>query len=183
MSNKQYAPVKTKRDFVRRYQNHEFGNRAPTWDTIEEFKKSDCKGLVHIRNRNAGGITFYDLTREEAIRRWSILEPKEFYISLMAPTKKTILQGELTISDSEGLTGLVTTVAKPMRIALAEKATQVRGVFVNALLRTMLCPNSYDWTMTLLDRYPGHVIEFTTFSCDWGTLPGFNTVWWEVRDF
>ena len=56
-----------------------------------------------------------------------------------------------------------------------------RGIMALALLRRYLCPNSYDWMMTLLDRYPDHIVEFNTYSVNWGVLPGFNTAFWEVR--
>lgn len=179
------TPVLSKKDFVRRYAAGEFGNASPTWNEIREFTASRYNGLVHLRNRVAGGPTWYDISSDEAETAWyKLLEkgvkPQDLYISAMAPTAKTLFQGEV----QQGINHLdlyYTTVAKPMREALKSESEQVSGIVATSLLRRYLCPNSYDWLQILLDRYPGHVVELSTYSVEWGTLPGFNTVFWEVR--
>jgi len=181
-----YPPVLTKKDFVVRYKNGEFGNASPSWNTLQEYKDSGyCDGLIHIRNRIAGGHTWYDTHPSLVSKVWrTALEAgyseSDLYISAMAPTEKTIFQGEVQQSPV-GLQLYYTTVAKPMRDALKTEAEQIAGLRAVGLLRYYLCPKSYDWINTLLDRYPGHVVEFSTYGVEWGTLPGFNTVFWEVR--
>ncbi len=186
-----YTPVTTKRNFVKRYAAGEFGNHSPTWDTLGEFLESGYNsGLVHIRNRVAGGPTWYDVKPKEVNRLWLLIvgslldavDPKTLYISAMAPTEKTILQGEVQ-RGYNGLDLYYTTIAKPMRDALAIWAKQVNGIIADYLLRSYLCPNSWDWLQTLLERYPDHVVEFSTYSANWGTLDNFNTVYWEVRKY
>jgi hypothetical protein len=100
----------------------------------------------------------------------------------MAPTEETIFQGEVMW----GLWGLeltYTTVALPMRDALLKETKLARGIIATFLLKHFLCPNSYEWLQVLLDYYPDHVVEFSTYSVNWGTLPGYNTVFWEVRKY
>lgn len=179
----EYPPVLTKRDMVRRYIAGEFGNRSPTWNTIQEFydEYRKVKGLVHLRNRVAAGTTHYNLEPEDAFMAWLATDkPEDWYCSAMCPTEKTIFQGELR-RDEQGLCLYYSGLAKPMREALAISSLHVTRLTAKLALQYHMCPNSYDWTMTLLDRYPGHVIEFSTFSEPWGTIPGYNTVWWEIR--
>lgn len=187
-----FLPVKTKADFVRRYLAGEFGNRAPSWETVEDYLRDDYVGPVHLRNRVAGGPTFYDVPNQGAIRQvhtqalMAGAEPGSFYVSAMAPTEKTAIQGEVMQSEPDGeRSGLelyYTRVKKPMREALREEADRVWGVTSSGLLRAYMDVNSYEWLQTLIDRYPGHVIEFSTYWTKWGSLfPHYNTVFWEVR--
>ena len=182
-----FPPVLSKGDFVRGYAAGEFGNHSPTWDTIEAYYASGYRGLVHIRNRIAAGLTWYNVQPWEMVVRWwneamCLYDPSQLYISAMAPTEQTLFQGEVMY----GLWGLsltYTTVAKPMRDALLEDTKTAQGIIASLLLQHYLCPNSYEWLVTLLDRYPDHVVEFSTYSVEWGTLSGFNTVFWEVRKY
>lgn len=187
-----FPPVLTKRDFVRRYNAGEFGNRAPTWDTFDEFLASladlQLNALYHIRNRVAGGKTWYnvpgrfvsDVYHGEVLG--SGIPPSQVYFSAMAPTDKTLIQGEV-LRRYNGLHFLYSTLRKPMRDALSEQWTEAVGVKAVALLRHFLNAASYDWLETLLERYPDHVVELSVYDCCWGTVPGHNTVIWEVRKY
>lgn len=178
-------PVLTKQDFVRRYQRGEFGNCSPTWDTIIDWRLSNpnpkCK--YHLRNRIVGGNTYYNLTLKQLETQLSRLIDKDgWYISEMAPTEKTVIQGEVQQSD-KGLYFRYTTERLPMREALAVSTRHATGIETICLLRRYLCPTSYDWLDHLLREYPAHVIEFSTYSEPWGTIPNMNTVFWEVRKY
>ena len=104
----------------------------------------------------------------------------DWYVSSMCPTHRTILQGEV-YDTVGGLHLLYTTVKKPMRQALAEQSKTVKGPCTRLILQEYLNGRSYDWMMGLLATYPEHVIEFTALDCCWGTVPGHNTLFWEVR--
>lgn len=180
-------PVNTKRDFVRRYEKGEFGNRAPTWDTYDEWYKSRYTGLTHIRNRIAGGPTWYNVPSEKMPQVYrniltSGVATYDLYFSAMAPHEHTRLQGE--VRESIGHLDLTyTKVKKPMREAFKDQQLYAKGLKAYNLLKANLCSNSYFWMEELLAKYPGHVIEFSAFSVDWGTLPNHNTVIWEVRNY
>jgi hypothetical protein len=187
MSNgSQWPPVRTKRDFVLRYAENEFGNRAPTWNTLDEYLAANYNGgLIHLRNRIAGGKTWSNVAPNDVDLYWrealnSGLTPKDLYISGMCPTEKTVIQGEI-LQTTEGLNLYYTTVAKPMREALAQEAHNVVGLRALGTIKHYMDPGSYDWIQVLLERYPLHVIEFTTLSVNWGTIPHRNTLIWEVR--
>ena len=180
-------PVTNKMDFVRRYSCGEFGNHAPTWDTLHEFLASDYRGLIHIRNRVAGGPTWYNLSPEKVHIQWdkildSGVNSQTLYLSGMCPTEKTILQGELQQSlDHIDLT--YSTVVAPMREALAAETKFAKGIAALSLVQWAMDAPSFDWMQELLDLYPNHVIEFTCLSVCWGTIPNRNTLVWEIRNY
>lgn len=186
-----FPPVLTKRDFVQRYSNNpsEFGNCSPTWNTLEEWIRdiSYSASLWHIRNRVAGGPTYYNIYTCNVGHYWrkclhngATLD--SLYISEMAPTQRTLIQGEL-MQSTDSLTLYYSTLKKPMRNALREGGQEARGIIVSRLLQYYLCPRSYEWLQVLLERYPDHVIEFSTYACEFGTVPGYNTCFWEVRRY
>lgn len=182
-------PVLTKHDFVRRFQKGEFGNRGPTWNTLEEFIAADYEGLMCLRNQIAGGPLWYDVPADKVARVFKDvteidgIKPSDLYFSAMAPTERTLFQGEVMQSSENSLSLFYTHVRKPMRDALREHSSSVSGIIATRLLRQFLCPNSYAWLEVLLERYPDHVVEFSTYETNWGTLPNHNTITWEVRRY
>ncbi len=186
-------PVTSKKDFVRRYQRGEFGNRSPTWETVLGWM-NDPNGhgtrgwngpkLYHLRNRVAGGDTYYNLTANQLIARIPNIQGSidNYYVSEMAPTDRTLIQGEVQRQVS-GLYLRYSTVKAPMREALGSSQEHTWGLQSKIILQNYLCPSSYYWLEYLLDTYKSHVIEFSTYSVNWGTVPGVNTVWWEVRKY
>lgn len=185
-------PVLTKKDFVRRYALGEFGNGAPTWNTYQEFSRDfenyPVDQMFHIRNRVAGGLTWYNVPKLELWIRWNtacaLVDAENLYISAMCPTGegKTLIQGEV-MQSPEGLYLHYSQVDRPMREALQQESHHAFGLKAKLLLEKYLDWNSMDWMNGLLERYPHHVIEFTALSVKWGTVPGYNTVFWEVRNY
>ena len=185
MENKvEFPPVLTKKDFVRRFMADEFGNRGPNWRRLSDYLEAGYVGLVHIRNKQAGGPTFYEVLADQVADLWIQMGCSEdtHYLAGMAPTDRTILQGEVRRSE-RGLELTYTRVAKPMRDALRESTFTTYGLSAKCILIDALNDRSLEWLYTLLDRYPDHVIEFSAYLTHWGTLPGYNTVFWEVRSY
>jgi hypothetical protein len=149
-------------------------------------KYDDMLRLFHVRNRIAGGQTWYNIHGRNLVGVWNsacdLVGEKNLYISAMAPTEQTLFQGE--VQRSERYVDLqYATLAKPMRDALRERGKSVGGIIAVSLLRYYLCPQSYDWLQYLFDAYPDHIVEFSTYSVEWGTVPGHNTVFWEIRQY
>jgi len=176
---------------VTRYQKGEFGNAGPTWLTVQDWL-DDPQGhgttgwngprLFHLRNKVPGGPTFYDLTVNQVLSKVEALQSSisDFYLSEMAPTSQTLIQGEV----KRGLMGLELRYSQErmtMRAALQTSQETTAGLRAVFLLRKYLDASSYDWLMELLDLYQNHIVEFSTYSVCWGTLPNRNTVFWEVR--
>lgn len=182
-------PVLIKRDFVERYAAGEFGNASPTWNTLKEFlatKPREDGTLYHVRSRIAGGKTYYNHSLVGVKVVWGDLEEwgqsRDFYISAMCPTERTKIQGEV-LRGIRGLELTYSTVAKPMRDALKEETLYASGLRAVMLLKARMNRASWEWLDFLLETYPDHVVEFTTFDTNWGTIPGYNTVFWEVRKY
>lgn len=183
-----FKPVLTKRDFSRRYAEGEFGNASPTWQTLPSFVEAvDWSGrqAYHLRNRVKGGPTYYNLHPREATDRWTKAEDlSQWYCSAMAPTELTVIQGEVMIRAPHGLELFYSRAQNlPMRDALQAAPQTAFGISAVTILRYFLCPNSLEWLHTLLSRYADHVIEFSTYDREWGTVQGYNTVFWEVRSY
>jgi len=185
-----HEPVLSKRDFVLRYKASEFGNHSPTWNTLDEWLEDRPwlrMGLdqrYHIRNRRAGGPTWYDVCHKKVPVKWYAAQSlgEKVYISAMAPHHLNVLQGEVM----EGVWGWEFYGARncwsmPMRKALRKRPISLRGLAAKLLVQRSMNDLSYQWLEYLLEEYPGHVVEFSAFSTCWGTVPGHNTVFWEVR--
>ena len=188
----EYPPVLTKRDFTRRYQKSEFGNRSPTWDTLDDFLADHnfvnggklANGTYHLRNKVAWGVTYYNLNLQQLVEQYRKLsDPTQWYISEMAPHDKNLIQGEVAYVGKLLQLTYSAVPNKPMRDALAEETRVSQGILAVMMLKHYMCPNSFEWLNILLSRYQGHVIEFSTFSVCWGTLPFYNSVFWEVRNY
>lgn len=182
--------INTKEKFIVLYQRGTLGNRSPTWPSIdamqEDFENSypllnNANQLWHIRNRVAGGPTYYDIPGEVLADKWAEVGGDQFYISAMAPTERTLFQGEVRQSE-QGLDLYYSTVAKPMRASLLEGGTTTQGIMAAELLRKYMDATSHDWLQHLLETYQDHVVEFSCYGVPWGTL-GWNTIFWEVRAY
>lgn len=175
-------PVFTKKDFTLRYQAGEFGNRTQTWHSLEDFYNPNRTKRYHLRNRIAGGATYYDQTVTDVRQLWSMMKsPEMWYCSEMAPTSKTLFQGEVFRSD-QGLALYYSTIPKPMRDSLKEGGQQVIGLTAKLFLEHYLDPVDYDWLNELLDRYDGHVVEFSHYNVACGVL-NRRLIVWEVRNY
>lgn len=189
-----FDPILTKSDFVRRYSEGEFGNHSPTWSGYPEWAADNPPGdnlhnniqLFHIRNRVAGAMTWYNVPKYAMEESWTAalqqFDARQLYISAMAPTERTTLQGEV-LSDYRGLSLRFTKVRKPMREAFADEERMAIGLRAYFILQTACNSRSWDWLKVLLERYPDHVIEFSCYERCWGTEPGHNTIIWEVRRY
>jgi hypothetical protein len=190
-----YRPVRTKLDFVDRYIAGEFGNRSPTWGTIDEWLEHEQPNpnegvLYHIRNRVAGGPTFYNVEGKDLPKKWKECvakgaRPSMLYISRMVPKeveKGLLIQGEV-MQGVHGLDMFYSVLPRPMREALSLTGVRAAGSIASSLLQSRMDPGSWDWLNELLLRYPDHVVEFSTYRTPWGTIPNRNTVIWEVRRY
>lgn len=185
-----FPPVLTKHDFVKRFAAGEFGNRGPMWNTWFDWLKetTECRNsiLFHIRNRVAGAQTWYNVPKYKMADAWveatSKFDPSQLYIAEMAPTDRTVIQGEV-MQTERGLYFYYSTVKKPMREALAERPCEAIGLVASTMLRHYMDHMSWEWLNLLLRRYPEHVVELSVYGVNWGTIPNRNTVVWEVRRY
>lgn len=180
------SPVLSKTDFVRRYIRGEFGNGPRTWIDLEQFiREADPNGLYHLRIARTGyPLTLYNVPYQNVTSAYEELrqhlQPDEIYISEMGPERLKVFQGELIQSPDWFLK--YNNLPMPMRHAFAIQTRYATGLTARFLMRAYLDAESYDWLEYLLEEYPDHVIEFSTYSVKWGTK-NWNTVFWEVRKY
>jgi hypothetical protein len=101
------------------------------------------------------------------------------------PEEKRTLQGEIWVEPGQGLMlGWSGWLCNPYtcREEMRQPAgvVEMSGMVAKGLLDTFMDANSRAWADELLETYPGHVIEFSSFSRKLG-LFGWNTLFWEVR--
>lgn len=182
-----YSPVLTKQDFYRRFYEGEFGNHGPMWKTVRDFLQSGHPGPIAIRCMRRGGRCDYFVPRDEVLARTRSFVNQgypelELNFSAMAPDDRSTLKGEVAYRET-GVHLLGTYARLPMRMALAEKSFYQQGLTATMTLKRAMDRGSYEWIQKLINRYPDHVIEFTSYEFPWGVLPGMNTVIWEVRKY
>jgi hypothetical protein len=181
-------PVLTKQNFVRRYAAGEFGNNCGVWNNISDWLLDLDRpqwDLWHIRNRLPNRWSKYNVPTDKLVWEWfkACSHGHDCYVSPMGPPdKERLLQGEVSFGPW-GYRLLYSTVPAPMRDALAKKSMEVTGVAALWILKRYLCLNSFEWLEYLLHTYEDHVVEFTVYRKPWGSLPGYNTIFWEVRKY
>lgn len=180
--------VLSKRGFYDRWRAMEFGNRVHSWDTIAEVNASGLPGPFAIRYRTPGSPWCqYHIEKEklqEVADKFIALgaNPALMEFSPMHKENRLVLQGEVQ-RDHRGLCLLFSTAKAPMRVALSKAGQSVFGYTATQVLSSVMDAASYMDLRELLDSYPDHVIEFSTYSVNVGIIPGRNTVIWEVRKY
>lgn len=160
------------------------GNTLRTWESFEHLLFDGYQGPLTIRSRVPGSTEcYFKVPYWTVLSRASVFwDPTRYYFNESAPDEHLVLQGEVT-RETWGLELKYST--KPglvMREAMRD-AQWARGLVADMLLRAHLDASSYDALMELLDTYPNHVVEFSTYSRALGAIPGRNTVVWECRDY
>ena len=98
----------------------------------------------------------------------------------MAPDQYILSQGEVRLTP-DGLYYWYSPIKKPMRDAFAEETALLTGLQAHLKLKGEMNTASWEWLNYLLESYNNHIVEVSIFSRNWGTLKGFNSVFWELR--
>jgi len=108
--------------------------------------------------------------------------PDSLYLTHMTAGVGRRINGELWRGPN-GLYLHYSTLQENLRAALERGGRHVERSAAVAILRWACCPNSYEDLMTILDRHPDAVIEFTAYDREIGDVPHRNVVVWEVRTY
>lgn len=201
------APVNSKQDFYRRLRAGEFDvNVSIRWYDVQRWSADrpwlrtdwNVKRTTQYLGQNLfgehqylnapvfaiqsigkpGGRCDYNVPVAEVLPRaheWTT----PYCISPMLPDDYIVCQGE--VWDTVGGIYLHSSTAKvPMRAALKEAPEHRSGLAAKLYLESVLPYPDHADMMTLLDRYPGHVVEFGVYGCDVGVRRK-RTIVWEVR--
>lgn len=190
MAEDRRRPVLSKRDCTARWARGEFGNKIPSWPSVEAFieEPNPPDDTFTVRCTVPGSpFCAYNLARHEVLAMAAEFveegaDYRTLYVNQSATNDELLtLQGEV-MRGPRGLELRYSTARKKMRLALAEDEHNAHGLTALEILRSRLDATSLEWLEHLLDEYPDHVVEFSTWSCPMGDL-GWNTIFWEVRKY
>jgi hypothetical protein len=128
------------------------------------------------------GLFHLDAKHARTVLQNLRIDPRTMIYGECPPEESRTIQGELC-RGPWGHYFYYTFAAGPMRWALEEAGRHAWGLEVLMLLRANVDPSSLDDIMELLDEYPDHVVEFTSFTVPVGRIPGRQTLIWEVRKY
>jgi len=180
----------SKKQFFDMWRAGVLGNRTRLWnDPVKCFEESTDLNIKTIGFREVGktgGGAWEKVPLEKMLitaRKWKDAG-RTFILDDGCPDEKRTIQGEICRTEL-GLYGYLDTKSiLPMRPAIA--AGHMRSCSYAtciALLDRYMDASSRDDLEMLLELYPDHVIEFTSFSVDVGVFPNRNTLFWETRLF
>lgn len=181
--------ILTKKDASARYLRGDFGNRMPTYASLEDVTTWPI-GLMYRGPRPGRRFMhyaepiFHRLGAETLWRIWLTefhADPEKICISGSTADHKLLIQGEVMESET-GLWLRWSDVNLTMPLALAEASYYAIGLSARVLLQHYMDCASYENLQRLLEEYSGAVVEFSVFERCLGTLE-HNTVFWEVRHY
>lgn len=182
-------PVKNKRDMYRRIVAGEFGNTLPRFFDLADWVASGRRfalwGVQHTSIAGFPGTRLDVPTAEVPARIAAGGFGADFVVSPMVHQVGRVLwEGNVCEIPGCGLVCSGNVSPAPgswRRHMLAPRRWE--GSAARVLLRSVLNPNSYADLETLLDSYPGHVVELSALDVCFGTCPDRNAVIWEVRAY
>jgi hypothetical protein len=163
------------------------GNRLRFWDSHQSLLKSDYTGTVSMRYKGtASNFYAYEVKIKDIqkmIYEWTQkgADKNLIIFNESAPDKKLLIQGEI-MHGAHGYYLFYSTEKKKMREAL-KTGRHAYGLAAVQLIKMHIDPQSFNDLLVLLELFPEHVVEFSTYSIDLGNIPGRNTVIWEVRKY
>lgn len=188
--------IVSKRDMYDKSRRFEFGNVLGTWDW-HSFKEASEQGTFGMRDKRPGSSPLFKrgFDREGVIRyvedllKRGKISPHDIVISndTSFTDDRRTLQGEFWLEPGEGIAlvfckiGGCDTCREEMRQPTSSMQTK-RRTEAYAYMRTFMDDLSFDHAMEILRQYPDAVVEFTSFDVGVGLL-GWNTIFWEVRNY
>jgi len=152
--------INTKQEYYLLYEHGFFGNKALTWNSINDIVDSGWKEKICIRGKKgiSRGKTIFNLSLEQArdyissLKKEGILE-KDLTFNQSMPDESLLIQGEVMRS-LENYFLTYTRVKEPMNRALAKEELYATGITALHLLKQNLFPSSYDDLQALFDIFP-----------------------------
>jgi len=179
-------PLRSKRDSYDLLMRGLLGNTLRFWSSFDEVRDSAYRGSVSMRYVGGSRFCAYDVPFSRISRvqkKWIAAGARKelIHFNESAPDDHLLIQGEL-MRGSLGLHLFYSSEKKKMREALKD-GKHAKGLTAKLFLEHFLIPPSYDDMNLLLDSFPDHVVEFSTYSFCLGSMPRRNTVIWEVRAY
>jgi hypothetical protein len=188
-------PILTKRKNYELCHAGAYGNRILQWASIEEWKASgyDKPVAMRVALQAGGGPKAFHVSQnmvECQAKSWGYKGiPRECIRLGEMVDGVRLLQGhylnDVYVQDGEARWGYLRFTMKTgaMPIAFASDDRSIWGLQADLTIREAMTPSSYSDWKELLDRYPGHVLEFSVWESCLGDIPGRNAVVWEIRRY
>lgn len=178
--------ISSKPEFYRLWQAGCLGNKLRTWERPQDVPTDvPVIGLRQVGVAGGGKLSIgpRSLIINEA-PDWTA-KGMQYVVCEAAPDEHATIQGEVqrAVGGWRGFLAWPVKDGKRMRESMRDDAVDVKGLKVACLLERFMDPSSRSDLDDLLDLYPDSVIEFTCYSVLVGSLPGRNTIFWEVRDY
>jgi hypothetical protein len=112
-------------------------------------------------------------------------DPSDLYVNISPGIDSVLLNGEYLGLSQSGLRNVLyfSTDKLAMRDGLKKSGRTITGLATIDICRRLMDQQSFSDLMWLDENYNDHVIEFTVFDQNIGTLPNRNTMFWEVRAY
>lgn len=182
--------ITTKKQMYALLRGGRFGNTLRTWCTLGEMLDDGAPARIGLRYSGGtpGQYCAYDMTLKEAISTFTkwVTEGAEASRILWceaAPDQEIILQGEICSSETHGYALHYSTFKSQMRDALRTAPKNHLGPGALLIIKAVMDPATYEDVLSILEDFPGAVIEFSSYRVNLGAIPGRNTVIWEVRSY
>jgi hypothetical protein len=172
--------ITTKSEMYRLLYGGRFGNYPRAWESLEAVLASGYGGHVSIRSlQTSNPVKLYHVPAAELSARVAALPPAHrdagLVFSESPDDSKRTIQGEW-----DGFSLTYSFFKAPMRLAFERELLHAEGPRARWLLKHYLDAADYEWLDDLIRDFPGHVVEFSGFSCRVGTHRR-RCIFWEVR--
>lgn len=172
----------TKGEMYRALYAGRFGNYPRAWQSLKEVLESGYSGHVSIRSKQTSNpVKLYHVPADELAGKVHSLPPAHrdagLVFSESPDDSKRTIQGEY-----DGFNLTYSFYQAPMRLAFEKQMLHAEGPSARWLLKRYLESADLEWLDDLLLDFPGHVVEFSAFSCRVGMDRRWMIVW-EVRAY
>lgn len=165
------------------------GNTLRTWAKLKTLRPVLTSGVPRVSIRyldwgskfKAHNVALGELEQTCARLRTQGAEFSKMVFNETPPDTRVRLQTDVMLT-TEGWT-LFYSRQKNMRHreALALDGQQVSSLRALEILQSALWPSDMEDLRVLMEQYPDHVVELTSFDVAVGKIPHRNTIIWEVR--
>ena len=182
--------LSSKAKFYEQFNRGLLGNKLRSFELPEAVPDGVQRPeMIMLRSVVQPQVPIYAGKTGKMLKLWKSLPAGCYQANETAPDEFATLQGEILELPGFGLyLGAFARERKHIgemiqhREAM-KRAVDYRNLSARTVLRHYLSPASYDDVQEVLELYPEHVIEFSTYAKNLGNRPGRNTIIWEVRKY
>lgn len=186
--------IKTRAESAALLSAGEFGNRARDWPSLEHYLADPTRPAIaalRMWSRPGEQLPKYCMgcTEPELIELWEtwrmlgidMRQVKVYTLTNGQEGGRIVLQGE--VSRERGPLWLrASRSQRVMRYAWEEDQINLFGLQAHLAIKHAMDAPSWENLWSLFDRWPGATVEFSCFEETLGTH-GWNTIFWEVRNY